>query len=182
MKIWRCNVDASWSDWFFVKGMCCWQSARSSKNLRKLSRAARRNVENCKNCRRKIARQFGDYLHKSLDTATGSSHHYDIAGGHQRSCLPSYHLRYSMLPWRALSIPRPRQQHVRIFAMRLVSWNQSSFKKMQPMAAAEVALKSPLIPLFSKGELLNCVFTPFLKKGGRGDFDPTLRKSLIPGH
>ena len=58
----------------------------------------------------------------------------------------------------------------------LVSWNQSSFKKMQPMAAAEVALKSPLIPLFSKGELLNCGFNPSLEKRGRGDFDPTLRK------
>src|SRR5262249_38915059 len=47
----------------------------------------------------------------------------------------------------------------------LVSWNQSSFKKMQPMAAAEIALKSPLIPLFSKGELLNCGFNPLWKRG-----------------
>ena len=52
----------------------------------------------------------------------------------------------------------------------------NSFKKMQPMAAAEVALKSPLIPLSSKGELLNCGFNPSLEKRGRGDFDPTLRK------
>jgi len=47
------------------------------------------------------------------------------------------------------------------------------------MEAAEVALKSPLIPLFSKGELLNCGFNPSLEKlekRGRGDFDPTLRK------
>jgi hypothetical protein len=50
------------------------------------------------------------------------------------------------------------------------------------MAAAEVVLKSPLIPLFSKGELLNCGFNPSLEKRGRGDFDPTLLKSFIPGH
>src|SRR5262245_52146812 len=66
----------------------------------------------------------------------------------------------------------------------LVSWNQSSFKKMQPMAAAGVALKSPLIPLSSKGELPNSAFNPSLAKHAlsavegrrRGDFDPTLRK------
>src|SRR5215471_2359746 len=47
----------------------------------------------------------------------------------------------------------------------LVSWNQSSFKKMQPMAAAEVALKSPLIPLFQRGNYSIAVLTPLWKRG-----------------
>src|SRR5215472_13742737 len=47
----------------------------------------------------------------------------------------------------------------------LVSWNQSSFKKMQPMAAAEVVLKSPLIPLFQRGNYSIAVLTPLWKRG-----------------
>src|SRR5262245_27341762 len=85
-----------------------------------------------------------------------------------------------LAPWRESSLliasfmSNSKCLHLR--GTTLVSWNQSSFKKMQPMAAAEVVLKSPLIPLFSKGELLNCGFNPSLEKRGRGDFDPTLRK------
>src|SRR5215471_15748748 len=51
------------------------------------------------------------------------------------------------------------------FCQMLVSWNQSSFKKMQPMAAAEVALKSPLIPLFQRGNYSIAVLTPLWKRG-----------------
>src|SRR5215813_10064935 len=51
------------------------------------------------------------------------------------------------------------------FCQMLVSWNQSSFKKMQPMAAAEVALKSPLIPFFQRGNYSIAVLTPLWKRG-----------------
>src|SRR5215471_20968088 len=36
---------------------------------------------------------------------------------------------------------------------------------MQPMAAAEVALKSPLIPLFQRGNYSIAVLTPLWKRG-----------------
>src|SRR5215471_19009681 len=68
------------------------------------------------------------------------------------------------------------------FCQMLVSWNQSSFKKMQPMAAAEVALKSPLIPLFSKGELLNCGFNPSFSnfgKEGKGEISTRCYRNYL---
>jgi hypothetical protein len=38
--------------------------------------------------------------------------------------------------------------------------------------AAEIALKSPLIPLFQRGNFVRYCFNPSLEKRGRGDFDP----------
>jgi hypothetical protein len=43
------------------------------------------------------------------------------------------------------------------------------------MAAAEVAFKSPFIPLFQRGSFLRYCFNPSLEKRGRGDFDRKLQ-------
>jgi hypothetical protein len=43
--------------------------------------------------------------------------------------------------------------------------SQSFIEKLQTMAAVEVALKSPLIPLFKKGIFLRRILTPLWKRG-----------------
>ena len=43
-----------------------------------------------------------------------------------------------------------------------------------PHMLAEVAPKSPLIPLFQRGNFLRCYLNPSLEKRGRGDLTRTL--------
>jgi hypothetical protein len=43
--------------------------------------------------------------------------------------------------------------------------------KLQMKQAAELRVKSPLLPLFSKGEFSRKNLNPSLEKRGRGDFE-----------
>ena len=55
-------------------------------------------MEHHKNCRRKISRQSRDDLHKALDAAAGSPHHYNVVRRHKHFKNPLYHALDFMLP------------------------------------------------------------------------------------